>query len=141
MQDTFRRETVKVGGPIEWDVDRYQDQRSANLAQLVVVTRIDDLLRPKPNCFLALRIGRGERVHFAPPMTQEPQRQVAESTNANHSDPGKWTDIMLDDRIEYSYSDVGRRPDAWRRLFVRGSSMSVRMPLGLHRSFRGYPPE
>jgi len=41
----------------------------------------------------ALRIAGGERIHFAPPMTQELERQVAESTNANHSDPGKRTDI------------------------------------------------
>jgi hypothetical protein len=25
VQDTFRRKTVKVGRPVEWDVDRYQD--------------------------------------------------------------------------------------------------------------------
>jgi len=35
---------------------------------------------------------------------------VAESTNANHSDPGKRTDIMLDDRIEHGYSSAERRP-------------------------------
>src|SRR6516165_3853639 len=26
VQDTFRRKTIKVGRPVEWDVDRYQDQ-------------------------------------------------------------------------------------------------------------------
>ena len=35
---------------------------------------------------------------------------MAESTNANHSDPGKRTDIMLDDRIEYGYSPTEKRP-------------------------------
>jgi hypothetical protein len=35
---------------------------------------------------------------------------VAESTNANHSDPGKRTDIMLDDRIEHGYSSAEHRP-------------------------------
>jgi hypothetical protein len=39
-------------------------------------------------------------------MSQELQRQVAEPANANHSDPGKRTDIMLDDRIEYGYSSA-----------------------------------
>src|SRR6266851_5144984 len=38
-------------------------------------------------------------------------------------------------------SDVGRRPDAWRLLSFICSSMSVRTPLALHQSFRGYPPE
>ena len=37
--------------------------------------------------------------------------------------------------------DVGRRPDAWRRLFVKGSSMSARTPLALHQALRGYPLE
>ena len=35
---------------------------------------------------------------------------MAESTNANHSDPGKRTDIMLDDRIEHGYSSAEQRP-------------------------------
>ena len=67
-------------------------------------------MRPEPYGFFALRIGGGERVDFAPPMTQELQRLVAESTNANHPDPGKRTDIMLDERIEYGYSSAEQRP-------------------------------
>ena len=34
---------------------------------------------------------------------------MAESTNANHSDPGKRTDVMLDDRIEHGYSCAEQR--------------------------------
>src|ERR1700745_3583483 len=67
-------------------------------------------MRPKPDGFSPLRIAGAEGVHFAPPMTQELQRQMAESTNANYSDPGKRTDIMLDDRIEYGYSPTEKRP-------------------------------
>jgi hypothetical protein len=67
-------------------------------------------------------------------MTQELQRQVAESTNANHSDAGKWTDIMLDDRIEYSYSSAEQRPSGtmidilrdWRRPYPMATNMGCK---------------
>jgi hypothetical protein len=56
---------------------------------------------------------------------------VAESTNANHSDPGKRTDIMLDDRIEYGYSSAEQRPSGtmidilrdWRRPYPMATNM------------------
>jgi hypothetical protein len=59
---------------------------------------------------------------------------VAESTNANHSDPGKRTDIVLDDRIEYGYSPTEQRPSGtmidilrdWRRPYPMTTNMGCK---------------
>ena len=62
---------------------------------------------------------------------------MAESTNANHSDPGKRTDIMLDDRIEYGYSPTEKRPSGtiidtlrdWRRPYPMATNMGCKRPI------------
>jgi hypothetical protein len=56
---------------------------------------------------------------------------VADSTNANHSHPGKRTDIMPDDRIEYGYYSAEQRSSGtmidilgdWRRPYPMATNM------------------
>src|ERR1700730_14171553 len=66
-----------------------------------------------------------------------------ESTNANHPDPGKRTDIMLDDRIEYGYSPAEQRPSGtmidilrdWRRPYPMATNMGCITHHVVRRSF------
>lgn len=88
MQSTFRRQRLENGVPGKWRVDRRDDEieRTSKFLELVVIARIHDLMRPEFQRFTAFRVAGRESIHFATPLVQELQGQMAESADAQDAD-------------------------------------------------------
>jgi hypothetical protein len=53
-----------------------------------------NLMRAKTASFLFLAVTGGERMNFATLLVRELKSHMAHSTDTDHTDPGRWRDVM-----------------------------------------------
>ena len=98
VQTSFRPQHVEQGGDIERSIYRGDDhvEASGHFLEHAILLRVvnvmgAELLEPPPPCCP----GR-EGVDLAAPLVGELQRHVAESTDADDTDPGACRDVTFD---------------------------------------------